>query len=1165
MTTTVRSVSRCFVLLALCHGCSHKLDDPKPTLASVMPNLVCSDQLTTAVTVAGTNLTPVPTKTLAGGEVLAVPIVTLTEETDLSGAAMTSSPIALNAASDTSNTHVRWESEQQMSFDVTPDLMLQAGVYDVTLANPDGKTATLAQVLGVVPPPSVTSATPVHVCDAQMDEMVVLTGQNFLVIGTDQPEVDVFDSTGVAVLTATGTASNCSDAAAQLMEAIQECTTLTFTVPKGALPPGSYTLRVTNPAPAGCQSSETIALTIEPPPVLTDVLPSTICQGGGPLDLKGMNFLPTATASVTDPTAMQTVAATTTMVSADGTDAKATFAFPSGLAAGDKLDVTIDNHDGCTATLPAKVTVVSGPLIFYVDPPFVAQGVVTPVTVYTTGGFASLVKVLLTPHGQPPSTAIDVTASSAPDPNHAKHIIINVPATLAPGAYDLELDTDTCPAFYMNAITVHAASTTDLAVVPAFGNVAENVPVQLTSTSTFIKPGARAYFAPSAVSPPAAIALLSVEYHANAGGTPSLSAIVPTLSAPLPGAGQYDVIVVNADGTIARHAMAYTAVTGAVPTIDPTSPGSVVQNCNSAATCDVILDGNHFNTSAVVDALCGAMTFSGVQLANPTPTATAITLNLMTLAASEPQGTTCTFRLTEPVGGVMVTVTGGTLVVRNSSGNLGGTTVGKHDLGTARRGHGSAFSGPTAAARYLYVFGGDDGTTTTTGTNLLRSLEFAEVDPSAGDLKSTWTGFPLTGAASSTQGELPSARTFLGATSVGRYLYAIGGMTAGGPSNQVLRAESLDPAESPRIDDADLTPDKTAGLGSGLYFYRVAAIFDGTDALNPGGETLASDEFAINVPSFGAQKIDVTIAWAKSALVTAQGRTPASWRVYRTSAPNAAPGSEDEFADVAGTATTIVDVGTGIYVPGPTPPPPTAYAAGTPLPFGALGNWKATAFTLSSVRAAPAVAHVIIAAQTGGGVNDAIYAAYGATNAGATTLSATYDGFTVALDANDMPTETLFTNSTTGGVGLSTARWLAGGFGVMDTASPLVWFGPGNGTGATDFNHCTVSTSVGTYGLLTCGTIANVSLYGYGAIAADHSLFTFGGVASGGVTDKIGKLADDASSPAFSANGGGTIQVPVAVSYPLAYEGAVIGGAYIWLTGGVTTAGLSAKTFFDLY
>jgi hypothetical protein len=304
--TTVGPGARFILLFAVAAaGCSHKLDDPRPTLASLTPNLVCSAQRTTAVTVAGTHLTPVPTRTLAGGEVLAAPTVTLTATTDLSGAPAASGPIALNAASDPSNPHVRWESEQQMSFDVTPELMLPAGVYDVTLANPDGKTATLPAVLGVVPPPKLTSATPLHVCDAQMDEMIVLAGQGFLVVGAMEPEVDVFDASGVAVLTATGLASDCSDAAAALLQSIEECTTLTFTVPKGALPPGDYTLRVTNPPPADCQSSETIALTEEPPPLLSDVVPSTICQGGGALDLKGLGFSATATASVTDPSLMR--------------------------------------------------------------------------------------------------------------------------------------------------------------------------------------------------------------------------------------------------------------------------------------------------------------------------------------------------------------------------------------------------------------------------------------------------------------------------------------------------------------------------------------------------------------------------------------------------------------------------------------------------------------------------------------------------------------------------------------------------------------------------------------------------------------------------------------------------------------------------------------------
>lgn len=1136
--------------LLLIVGCSHKLEDPKPTVGALLPNVVCDAQLTTAVAVTGTNLTPVPTKTLAGGEVLADPTVTLSLSTDLSGAPMSSAAVVLNQSTDTSNTHVRWESERQMSFDIWPELMLTDGVYDVAVANPDGKTATLSQSLAVVPPPSVTAVMPTDICDAQQMATITITGQSFLVIGDQTPEVDVFDANGMALFTAMATASNCTPVAAQLGESLQSCTTLTFVVPTDALPAGSYTLKVTNPAPAACASTESIPFVVEPPPVLTDVIPATLCQGGGTLDLKGMNFLPTATASLDDPATMQMVAATSTTVSADGTDAVAKFLAPGGLTLGDTLDVTISNNDGCSSTLAAKVTVTAGPIIFYVDPPYVYGGIITPVTVYTTGGITLLKSVTLTPTGQPGATPIDVTAQSAIDAKHPNHVIINVPASLAAGAYDVTIsDQSDCPATYPKAITV-VTQTTPIDIAPRYGDAAQSVPVRISAATSFFKGGARAYFAPHGAATPTAVPLASVVFQSAT----ALTAVVPPIAA-----GTYDVIVVNPDGTIGFLANGYTSVSGKVPSIDSDSPGSIASSCANSGGCNLPLTGENFDATAMVAASCQAGGSGTAQaVATPivgTPAPTSITLDL-TAAAALGIGTVCTFHLTQSVGGVTVAVDGGTLIVRNPSANLSATTAGM-PLNTARRGHGLALSGPTASARYLYAVGGDDA-----AGSFFDTVELASVDPARANM-GAWLQLPSAALASATQGRLPSKRTFLGLASVGPFLYAVGGLTgATTATTSVVRAESLDPAESPLVNDADLSLDATAGLAPGLYYYRVAAIMAAGDPLNPSGETLASDEFAINVPSFGSKKIDITIAWSTSAALGTRSVT--SWRIYRTSAPNAAPGSEDQFADVPGSAASIVDKGSAIAPPSPSTTT-AAYAAGKPMPFGAIGNWTAAAAQLGTARAGAGVTHAVI-----GGV-DYIYAGYGTDGS---TFPATYDAFSVTGAAANAPVET----AQAGALVTSRGRWQLGAYAVTADVDPnaggtFIEFGNGNGSVAagmavSGFDRCSADA---TTGALTCsgtglGSIGpvNANVWGYGAGTIADTLFEFGGDGSGGFTDKIGS-APDTATPSFTANGGGQI-LSGGAAFPVAFLGTTIGGAYFWLAGGQTaTATVTPKTFYVLY
>lgn len=1129
---------------SLLSACGHKLESPAPSLTSLAPSLVCGEQLTTAAVITGASLTPVPSKTLEPPESLLLPSVSLTRTATLEGTATTDSAVIVSDdPSDPALSHVRWTSETKMSFDVTPGL-LAPGVYDLTVTNPDDQAATLAHVLAVVPPPSVTSVVPPNICDAQSDQTMVVKGGSFLQLsGGKVPTVTIKDSAGATKLTLTPALSDCADVATSVMSGIQECATLTVTIPKDALQPGTYTIVVTNPEPANCTSTLPVTFVVEPPPTIDTVIPAHLCAGGGSITLNGTGYLPDASVSVSNATT-PAVAATSVVVQGP-TVADATFGGGT-YNAGDSLDVTLRNADGCFATKPNAITVLPGPVVFYVDPPYVFGGITTPLTIYTTtfagtpGTPLPAGSVILTPAGG--GTPIDLSAQSQIDPAHPKHIVTNLGGTVAAGTYDLQLTDGTgCPASFPAAVTVVTQKTDLKAIVPPFGYDQGTTPVTITANAAFFQGGARAYLAPNTGANPVVTALTSVVRQSP---TELSATVVPPATGALAD-GVYDVIVVNPDGTIGFLESGFTVVAARPPEVGGVSPGSLPTNC---APCNATLTGANFTANASVTATCGTGTPVNVTVSSPTATTLSMALPFVT---SLPGGTVCTFRVTQ--GTPAVYADGGTLVVTIPSANLAATTQGP-DLGVARRAPAVAINGPTAAARYLYVLGGDDGTQ----AGALASVEMSKVDVVRGG----YTGFsavPAAGVKAAGQGQLNGPRTMAGAVSIGRFIYLVGGQSATASVATVERSEVLDPAEAPKVTDADLTPDPTDGLSPGLYFYRVAAVMDATDPNNPNGESLASDEFAIKVPAFGTKKIQTTIVWTPGSNGASH---VAKWRVYRTSAPDAAPGSEDVvYETAAATPTNFVDKGATL----------TPFTAGKPLPFGSLGTWKAIG-SLTKPRAGAGVT----LAQAGG--HHFIYAGYGydSTAAAANQFPNSYDVMQVDLSGNTL-TETAWQAQTIAG---STGRWQLGAYTASPDLDPkvgattYVYFGTGvataNGTSATDDYNVGSVPNTGVLAGLVQIKVSGTHGFGYGAVTAVDTIFQLGGNVSGGFTDKMngGTITTAPSFGTFNPQGGGQIQKTGAVSTPLYLPGALVGGAYFFIVGGATgtlPGTPSRATFFDLY
>jgi hypothetical protein len=1078
---------------ALAGGCGHEIDSPTPGLASVAPDLVCTGTSVssgggTTVSLTGTEFTPMPSKTLKDPRQLILPKVTLTPVAALPGGTLPAAPV--DVADDPANpsaSRVHWASETMMGFDVDPTDNLPDAVYNVTVTNPDGsRAASLDQVLALVPPPVVSMVMPPAICDAEMGQTLVITGTSFLVYDGHTPTVTLGTGASMKTYTSTFDPKDCAAVMGTFTEQhVQLCTAITIMVPQGDFPVTSATkepLLVTNPPPADCSSSSSpVDVTIEPPPTVTSVVPTTVCEGGSTITVNGTGFLDGATVSLV--CGGTTTTSSETTVNADGTQITATF---GGGATPGTCDVVVTNPDGCSdLPLPHKtIHVTTGPVVFFVDPEVVFNGINTDITVYATtvaAGALPADAVTIVPSGQ---TQPVTTLTATRDPNHNNRVHAIVPKGQAPGVYDLTLNDGTgCPATLTMAFTVTDTTTVTIAKVsPPFGTTSEDTAVEIFRDTTAAAPNDHPFVAVPHVflNPHGGGNAIATELKAiSFTDGDHLTGVVPAGTAP----ADYDVVVVNPDGAVGllsysvEKGYAETASSAPPPAVSGATPSSIVDQSGQKVT----LAGTDFDANDAVSLDCVDPT--GVHHA-PNVTSTA------PVCAGVKPNATCTQAITIdgstlPLGSVcVVRVTNGdgtfgeysAIGVTNSSLNLNAPVAGP-DLNTGRRALVAAAGNATRTQRFVYAIGGDDGT----AAGAMSSVEFAPVDP-FGAIK-PWVVQPIA---------MNAKRTLADAVTVGRYIYVVGGNDGTGPVATAERAKILSPLEVPEVDDLDVQL-QAAGLDPGEYHYRISAVFTAGDTDNPGGESLASDEFTVRVPSFPGKKVALTLTW--TAPKDALGATlpnVASYRVYRTKMAGDAPGTEV----LLGTSNTTSFVDDGAQTPG----------TAVPLPLGTTGNF----FQLPNLAAkreggAVAVAHDPLDPST-----FYVYALLG--RSASTTANADYEYLTVTTAANGRQaaaaawTPGLITTAKTP---QSHARWqlhawtVDGGVSSIYAGASYVFLGGGLTAAGTMMN--TVEAGLVTPGgQLQGATVAatvfddspkdfSVSQAGYGVCAANGQLYSFGG------------------------------------------------------------------------
>ncbi|TNF27438.1 MAG: hypothetical protein EP329_19425 [Deltaproteobacteria bacterium] len=799
----------------------------------------------------------------------------------------------------------------------------------VTSAPPIPCSTTSAEVLVAPPDVVVTEVVPDAVCTAAGDATVTIKGDGFLVVDGVGPAVTLAD-TPYAILA--GTLAGCTDLAVPGMTA-SSCTELAVLVPGGALPEGDVAVGITNPAPSGCATTATGVFFSVPVPVLTDVAPTEFCTDTGDvLTLTGSNFSPASRVYLSG-TNGSTYEASVSFVSA--TTIEATFApnIPAGT-----YDITLENAAGCDDTLPGAVKVHPTPLVFFVDPPVVYNGITIQATIYLSGLDQPAAEVVMVgPSGQE-----QILDGSSPDGSLTR-IQALIPSGLEPGSWAVRITSQIgCVGVLDGAVTV----TNDLSVTiddvdPGYVWSGASTAITVTSDAGDFVQTPRAYLNPQSATE----------------GTPAtnvravLWADPTTLTGVVPGeqlqAGErYDLIVVNPDGTVGLYdGVVVTA--DPPPRIDTIVPASFDANAPFPAT----LVGSSFDADTVT-MRCLVPTGNGtftVYPANDQPglAATITSASDVSVAATFPAddanlapGSVCTVTITNVDGS---SFRYSAVSLKNPSQNLNAWRDTGESMAEARRGLGLVAGRPTNTSRFLYAVGGDAGTL----ADAKSSVEAAGVDV-----------FGRLGGWSGQRHSLPSPRTFAGTVRLGRFVYTVGGDDGTAAVASVYRAEVLDPLATPELDDLDITIDDTLaattgpkGMGAGVWIYRIAAVFPADDPNNAGGESLPGEPIVVQLPDLPG--LVVTIRW--DAIPGASG-----YRIYRT--PEAGQGVD--AVRLVGTtdghdATSFPDKGIDA-------------GADAPLPAGSLGVWQSLSTQLQVAREA----HALVAAPHP--TQDGVYFLYAA-------------------------------------------------------------------------------------------------------------------------------------------------------------------------------------------
>ncbi len=217
----------------------------RPTLARTVPDLACIADGNRIITLTGQSFLEFGNRR---------PVVRVGEETVVAAAMDDCQPVPGSSSEETVNLCTR------LTFAVP--YLFPPGSYDVSLQNPEPADRAWADPIRLVllPAPSALEVHEDLFCSALGDQRMTVTGSSFHRIADAQPEVTVTAWSGPSAVTKTypGTVEDCVPIDGDFTEKpASTCRRVSFTVPKGELPPADYKVSVKNPAPARCGAPET--------------------------------------------------------------------------------------------------------------------------------------------------------------------------------------------------------------------------------------------------------------------------------------------------------------------------------------------------------------------------------------------------------------------------------------------------------------------------------------------------------------------------------------------------------------------------------------------------------------------------------------------------------------------------------------------------------------------------------------------------------------------------------------------------------------------------------------------------------------------------------------------------------------------------------------------